>query len=384
MTTTSILPPAEGPPPTDAIARLDWLFTRGHILLDRGPIFDEVPCSASRPGLDDRVAGMLLGLAVGDSLGNSSESMLPARRFAAHGELRDYLPNRWAGGRAVGVPSDDTQMAFWTLEHLLEQDGVLDPAVLARTFTWRDIYGMGNTVHQFRGRIAAGVPWWQAGPRSAGNGAVMRIAPLLLPHLRAPSPALWADVATGAMLTHKDPASTAACVAFVHLLWECLRVPGARPGAWWVDEFIRVAEPLEGASDYESRNPRAPFQGRMTAYVARAHDPLADGRTVREAGEEWYSGAYVLETMVSALHILALHGDDAEEAIVRAVNDTRDNDTIAAIVGAAVGALHGRSALPERWLAGLTGRTGRDDDGKVFKLVELCLGQYAGHGPATQ
>ena len=37
-----------------------------------------------------------------------------------------------------------------------------------------------------------------------------------------------------------------------------------------------------------------------------------------------------------------------EEAIVRAVNDTRDNDTIAAIVGAAVGALHGKSALPDR------------------------------------
>jgi ADP-ribosylglycohydrolase len=44
----------------------------------------------------------------------------------------------------------------------------------------------------------------------------------------------------------------------------------------------------------------------------------------------------------SVLHILAMHGDDAEEAIVRAVNDTRDNDTTAAIVGAAVGALHGR------------------------------------------
>jgi ADP-ribosylglycohydrolase len=377
-------PPPEGPPPTDAIARLDWLFTHDHILLDRGPIFDEVPSRVSHLGLDDRVAGMLLGLAIGDSLGNSSEGMLPASRFAADGEIRDYLPSRWAGGRAVGVPSDDTQMAFWTLEHLLDRDGALDPAVLADTFTRRDIYGLGDTVHQFRGRIAAGVPWWQAGPHSAGNGAVMRIAPLLVPHLRAPSPALWADVTTAAMLTHNDPASTAACVAFVHLLWECLRAPGARPGVWWVAEFIRVAEPLEGESVYESRNHRAPFAGRMTAYVARAYDALADGRTVREAGEEWYSGAYVLETMVSALHILALHGDDPEEAIVRAVNDTRDNDTIAAIVGAAVGALHGRSALPERWRAGLTGRTGRDDDGRVFELLELCLGQFAGHARATQ
>jgi ADP-ribosyl-[dinitrogen reductase] hydrolase len=380
MTPSPAPPPADGPPPSDALARLDWLFAHDHLLLERGPIFDESPRLPAHSGLGDRVGGMLLGLAIGDSLGNSSESMLPAARFAAHDEIRDYLPNRWAGGRAVGVPSDDTQLAFWTLEHLLDHDGALDPATLARTFTWRDVYGMGNTVHQFRGRIAAGVPWWLAGPHSAGNGAVMRIAPLLLPHLRAPSPALWADVTTGAMLTHNDSASSAACVAFVHLLWECLTAPGPRPGAWWVDEFIRVAETLEGEAVYESRNPRAPFKGRMTTYVARVRDALADGRTVREAGEEWYSGAYVLETMVSALHILALHGDDPEEAIVRAVNDTRDNDTIAAIVGAAVGALHGRSALPERWLRGLTGRTERDDDGKVFELVERGLARFVGAG----
>lgn len=37
---------------------------------------------------------------------------------------------------------------------------------------------------------------------------------------------------------------------------------------------------------------------------------------------------------------------NAEEAIIQTVNDTHDNDTIAAIVGAAVGALHGEGALP--------------------------------------
>ena len=54
---------------------------------------------------------------------------------------------------------------------------------------------------------------------------------------------------------------------------------------------------------------------------------------------------------------------------VRAVNDTKDNDTVAAIVGAAVGALHGKSGLPERWVAGLTGRTAERDDGQIQRLV---------------
>ena len=78
----------------------------------------------------ERVAGMLLGLCIGDALGNTSETMTPAQRREHLGEVRDYLPNRHAEGRAVGLPSDDTQLAFWTLAHLLERGG-LAPAGLA-------------------------------------------------------------------------------------------------------------------------------------------------------------------------------------------------------------------------------------------------------------
>jgi ADP-ribosylglycohydrolase len=63
------------------------------------------------------------------------------------------------------------------------------------------------------------------------------------------------------------------------------------------------------------------------------------------------------------------HGSDPEEAILRAVNDTTDNDTIAAIVGAAVGALHGRRKMPERFISGLLGRTAERDDGRIFQLI---------------
>ena len=63
-----------------------------------------------------------------------------------------------------------------------------------------------------------------------------------------------------------------------------------------------------------------------------------------------------------------------EEAIVGAVNDTNDNDTIAAIVGAAVGAMHGKRAIPERWLKNLLGRTSYTDDGRVFELLRKARG----------
>jgi hypothetical protein len=49
---------------------------------------------------------------------------------------------------------------------------------------------------------------------------------------------------------------------------------------------------------------------------------------------------------------------------------TKDNDTVAAIVGAAVGALHGRAGLPARWIDNLLGRTTASDDGHIFRLLE--------------
>jgi ADP-ribosylglycohydrolase len=104
---------------------------------------------------------------------------------------------------------------------------------------------------------------------------------------------------------------------------------------------------------------------------------VARRESVLQAGNAWYSGAYLLETLPTVLFILARHGDDPEEAIVRAVNDSKDNDTVAAIVGAAVGALHGEDALPRRWRDGLLGRTAADDDGRIFELLDRAETQFS-------
>ena len=101
-------------------------------------------------------------------------------------------------------------------------------------------------------------------------------------------------------------------------------------------------------------------------------DALRRNITILEACGEWGSGANLFETVPTVLYILAKYAQNAEEAIIRAVNDTRDNDSIAAIVGAAVGALHGLDAIPNRWINGLTGRTRSKDDGEVFKLILMA------------
>jgi ADP-ribosyl-[dinitrogen reductase] hydrolase len=112
----------------------DRFVTGGSILLKRSAQFDRTP-RGMPPDFDwDKVDGMMLGLAIGDSLGNTSEVSLPEVRSRTFGTIRDYLPNRHvkdaatsATGRPKGYPTGDTQLAFWTLEQTLEDNG-LDPA----------------------------------------------------------------------------------------------------------------------------------------------------------------------------------------------------------------------------------------------------------------
>jgi ADP-ribosylglycohydrolase len=200
----------------------------------------------------------------------------------------------------------------------------------------------------------------------------MRIAPMLIPHLRHGGTDIWTDTALSAMTTHNDHASTSSCLAFAAMLWELLDMTAAPEPAWWPERYAALAADLQGTIGYSPRSGcmKYSFDGPLHQFVSeKLAWAYGENLSVMEACEIWRSGAYLLETVPSVLYILMRHAQDPEEAIVRAVNDTMDNDTVASIVGAAVGALHGRKGLPNRWIEGLTGRTKGTDDGQVFSLI---------------
>jgi ADP-ribosylglycohydrolase len=348
------------------------LFEEDHIRLERTAFFDRMPSRLPPSFNFDRIEGMLLGLAVGDSLGKTSESMTPSERRARFGEIKDYRPHPAVNNQPIGLPSDDTQLAYWMLECLLK-DGGFDPDSVANAFSQERIYGVGSTMRGFLRNYKLGSkPWYECGPHSAGNGALMRIAPIVIPHLRKPSPALWSDTALCAMTTHNDPTSTSSCLAFVSMIWQLLGMKETPEPTWWLKTYIEVARELEGDPALEPRGgTHTDYVGSLCNYldwvVPEAYEK---DLSTREACDGCYSGAFLMETVPCVLYILMRHGDDFEEALIRAVNDTRDNDTVAAIVGAVLGALHGKQAIPERWLKGLSGRTRENDDGHAFELIE--------------
>jgi ADP-ribosylglycohydrolase len=203
----------------------------------------------------------------------------------------------------------------------------------------------------------------------------MRIAPLVLLHPDGTSAALWLDTALASIVTHRDACSVASCVAFTDLLARLLRLPGPPEPGWIATTFLSTVRQVCTDQSYRPRGGRyTDREGPFADYVEFVLGEAArNGWSTREACDAWHSAAYLLETVPSVLWILANHAHEPEEAITRAVNDTVDNDTIAAIVGAAVGALHGEHVLPERWRWGLLGRTTADDDGRVFRLIRAAV-----------
>jgi ADP-ribosylglycohydrolase len=359
------------------------LVSDGVIKLRWRPRLDVAPLAMPADlNLADKIEGMLLGLAIGDALGNTTESMNPSARHARDGWIDHYLPNYHANGRSVGLPSDDSQLAFWTIEHLL-QYGELDPQRLGELFAQpgRQIFGGGQATAHALSNIRRGMPWTRSGSPQAGNGALMRIAPVLLAHLRHPTPALWTDTLASAHVTHDDELSNSSCIALVDLLWKLIGMSASPDAQWWMEQWIEVNDQIGCGTRYAARAGHPPgFVGTICDLLRGHVQPALDkGLDVDAAGEIWHSGAYLLETVPTVLYVRARFGHDPKAAILQAVNGSRDNDTVAAIVGAAVGALHGASAWPDEWVNKLLGRTREDDDGQVFRLM-MAAGKKFGYG----
>ena len=219
-----------------------------------------------------------------------------------HGEIRDYLPNRHAGGRWVGPPSDDTQLAFWALEQVLTDGGSV-PETVAERFAHGRIFGIARAVREFADAYRSGVrPWYRCSVPSAGTGATRIRAPVLIPYLRTGGSDLWADAALLALVTHNDTASLSCRVAFVSMLWQLLGMREAPPAEWWLDAYVSVAMDLETGQGYSPRyGVFRDYTGPLWRFIQETVGAAyADGLTVAQAGESWGSGAFVFETMATS------------------------------------------------------------------------------------
>lgn len=292
----------------------------------------------------ERFIGCLVGLALGDALGAPLEFMTRQEIAAVHGEVRDLLGGGWLNVEQ-GEWTDDTQMTVALATSILACRGV-NPRDIARRFVdWAASHpkDIGNATRLALRYHAEGVPWDEVGPRvcrelagrCAGNGSVMRCAPIGLLHALRPE-ALIRDSLRTSALTHVHPESAWSTVAVNLAIAELLA--GRREGL-----VERVAALVEQE-------------------VVRA-TLLAAPRWPRAAVK---SGGYVLDTLGAAFWALTNHAG-FEEVVVAAINLGDDADTVGAVAGALAGAREGVSAIPVRWLHQLHG---------AELLADLAAGLY--------
>lgn len=317
----------------------------------------------------DRACGVILASAAGDALGAGYEfgsaPLGPDGPAMIGGGLGNFAPGEW---------TDDTSMTWAIAEVAAKGVDLRSPEALddiSRGFLrWYDSHPPDIGIQTRRvlsDRTLADMPspadaltraaaklHEQTG-RTAGNGSLMRTAPVALAHLDDPTVIVEAAMAISA-LTHTDPRAGQACA-----LWS-LAIRYAvledefdiRPGLGHLPAEARAfwAERIDEA---ESRDPRTftpngyVVTALQAAWSAIHHTPVPDE--------------------MPCLHL--------KDALATAIAIGHDTDTVAAIAGGLLGARWGASAVPAAWRRILHGWPGA----KGERLVELAQLAVTGGRP---
>lgn len=279
----------------------------------------------------DARRGCILGLAVGDAVGAAVEfksrgSFAPLTDMIGGGPFH-LLPGQW---------TDDTSMALCLATSLVECRGFDALDQMQRYLRWKDTgylsstgrcFDIGNTVaaalRRFRdsGDPVAGA----TGAFSAGNGSLMRLAPV--PIFCFPDIAEAERLAAeSSRTTHGAPECVDACRLFARML--CRALEGRAK-----DEVVL------GDTGYFTGAPRI---------VA-----LAAGEYRHKPADQITGSGYVVESLEAALWSF-VRTDSFSDAVLTAANLGDDADTTAAICGQIAGAHYGAGGIPSAWLERLT------------------------------
>ncbi len=296
----------------------------------------------------ERFQGCLLGLAVGDAVGTAVE-------FEPRGSFHPLTDMIGGGpfGLKPGQWTDDTSMALCLATSLIERQGFDAEDQMRRYTQWYrrgylsstgKFFDIGNTVRAALERFAAtGDPCsGSTDPHSAGNGGLMRLAPVPMYFARD-----VADAEKHAVLSTRTTHAAAECLdasrLFARLLIRALQ--GAdKPDVLLADQAYGYATPALGA--------------------------IARGDYRKKSRDDIQGNGYVVTSLEAALWSFDTT-TSYRDAILTAANLGEDADTTAAICGQVAGAFYGVNGIPAEWLTRLAMRAEITDlADKLYANVE--------------
>jgi ADP-ribosyl-[dinitrogen reductase] hydrolase len=295
----------------------------------------------------DRACGVLLATAAGDALGAGYEFGPPLPPDAPvtmkGGGSLGWAPGEWTDDTSMALAIAETAAAGTDLRTVPAQN-----AITVRWAQWaqdaRDVgIQTGDVLSAVRNgtaaeALAAARELHERTGHTAGNGSLMRTAPVALAFLGDPGGLTQAAAAISA-LTHYDPEAGEACVLWCHAIRHAVLTGGldARAGLEWL--------PGPGRDRWAGRLEEAEH--------ARTRDFTRNGWVVEALQAAWC--AIATTAVPEDGEFRAGH---LRLALENAVRGGRDADTVAAIAGGLLGAAYGESAVPAEWVPRLHGWPG--------------------------
>ena len=292
------------------------------------PAATAVPCD-----LQDHYRGALLGLAVGDAVGTTLEFLRPSS-FPPIDDMVGGGPFNLAAGEWT----DDTSMALCLATSLVECRGFDARDQMERYVRWHQegylsvtgsCFDIGGTVSAaLRHFLKKGDPYaGSVEPETAGNGSLMRLAPVPL-FFAANAELAIERAAESSRTTHGAQSAVDACRYFAGLLIGAL---------WGVGKETLLAPCYCPVADCWRKTPLCP-----------EIDDVASGSFKRRRPPEIRGTGYVVASLEAALW--AFHSTtDFRTGCLAAANLGDDADTTAAIYGQIAGAYYGSEGIPLAW-----------------------------------
>lgn len=311
-----------------------------------------------------KAKGCLIGLAVGDAMGDLGRSDVHRSRYG-------IITNLYPGAKST----DDTEFGLLTARALLDCGGHLTPAAVLAAWQTHiiDQGGIferaGKPLHGAVENIKRGILPPFSGIDNAQNnddGAAMRVAPIGI--VAAGDPERAAELARidAEISHHADGVWAAQAVAAAIAL---AMVDAS------TDDIIRTAR------DYLPND----------SWIGRAFDRamiICDrAQTIEDAWEDLHTQLWApvhsmsAEAIPQMFAIFRLTDGDFHRGMFWACNFGRDADSIAAMCGAMAGARHGLDVIPARWVeqirvaSGVSLKFAANEDviALAEALVELAL-----------
>lgn len=285
-----------------------------------------------------RIRGILLGTAVGDSVGLPAEG-IPRRRN------QKMFKRKWHQRLffGYGMISDDTEHSIFVAQCLLAcgDDEQIFLTRLAWCLKWWLVSlpaGVGLATLKSIIRLWFGVSPLKSGIYSAGNGAAMRSS-IIGGYFADNMVKLDNFVTLSTRITHSDPRALIGARSIAYITaWIIREDLQECPDIDELEMMLRLVE------DEETE-----WLNLVNQIIYGLKQGLSVIEFAESIGQKQGISGYIYHTVPVAIYAWYQHFDNFQNALEAVFNCGGDTDTTGAITGALCGATLGESAIPKLW-----------------------------------